>query len=381
MLEVERGLSPPSKMKTCSHFLRLAVIGSSAIGMLPMSVPSLKADTYSPVSGFVKFPCPGGSDTVISVPFHRSPRWEGLLSADPSSVGTTRMRLDLAGAPALVGSELIDAPHWLYCRDGGGAKGRHLFVVAHGADFVEVEATAADLDGLVSGGRVSVIPAWTLATLFPPGSQTAFHPSSGPLLSQRGSELLRFDTVGSGTSLAPARRYYVTHTVWREVGDYAVDAGSTILAPGEAFIVRHAVGAAATTVITQERVYGEAVSLPLRVAGTMAQDTMVAPPRPVAMNLDQLDLGGGLFTESASTDPADRKDELLVYDSLASGLNTEPATTYFRTAGQWLKAGTNAPAGAATIHPATGLLIRKAPGGAPAILLWQNLPGYDLTTP
>ena len=381
MLVSERDLSPPSKMKTCSPLRRLTVIGSLAIGALSMPTSPATAATLSPVTGFLKFLCPGGSDTVVSVPFHRSPRWDGLLSGPPVGAGAGRMRLDLAGSPAFAGSELTDAPHWLYCRDGGGAKGRHFLVVARGADFVELQATAADLDGLTTNGRISLIPAWTLAGLFPPGAQTAFHPSTGPLLSQRGSELLTFDANGNGSSLAPAHRYYVTNSAWQEVGEYAADAGGTVLAPGEAFVVRHATGSLATTLLFLERVYGETVTLPLRIGGAWSQDTMLALPRPVTIALDQLDFGAGQFTESSSTDPADRKDELLVYDSLALGLNKMPAITYFRTAGQWVKAGPNTPAGAETIAPASGLLIRKAPGGAPAILQWANLPTYDLTAP
>jgi len=228
---------------------------------------------------------------------------------------------------------------------------------------------------------VTIVPAWTLETLFPPASQTTFHASTGPLATQRGSELVLFDATTAGINLAPTRRFYATASDWFEVGTYApVD--SIVLTPGQAFIVRHAPGAGATTFTAASLIEEGAVALGLPVSNSLARDSVYAPPRPVALTLNELDLTAGVFVESSSTAPADRRDLLMTFDNTTPGQNKLPAATYFRTGGQWVRdlAGFP-PSGTALIEPGQGILIRKAPAAASAVLQWTNLPVYDLHTP
>lgn len=366
-----------------SRLLVFSPVKGSLFGVLmALTVSSLSeaAGAYSPVFGFLKYDCPASSDTVVSVPFHPSPRWAGRLSAVPSDQGSNVVRLSLKDSPSFATGELTDAPHWLLCRDAAGPEGRHFAIVAHGANTVDIAAAPADLGSLGLDGLVSVVPAWTLDRLFPPDTQTTLHASAGPLASVRVSELLFFDAATAGTSLAPTRRFYVTNTAWYEVGSFA-EAGGTVIAPGQAFIVRHPAGVAMTEFVANQQVYGDIVSLSVRVANGKAADTMLAPPRPIPMTLDQLDLGPGIFEESASTDPGDRKDQLLVYDNANVLQNKGPSATYFRSGGQWLSDGTNTASGSQSIEPSAGLLIRKAAGVSDQILRWANAPTYDVSAP
>lgn len=108
----------------------------------------------------------------------------------------------------------------------------------------------------------------------------------------------------------------------------------------------------------------------------------MAPPRPVAITLGQIDLDNGLFEESASSDPADRADELLVYDNTELALNKQPSAIYFRSGGQWLEDAPGYPvADAVVLEPSAGLLIRKAAGGTDLELYWSNAPTYDIDAP
>lgn len=370
----------------------LSVIATGATGFpstalrasllsLSMAVSGAFAATvYSPVVGFLKFVCPAGSDTVVSVPFHPSPRWAGRLLSAPTDQGGGVFRFDLKDSPSFANNELTSSPHLLYCRDASGPEGRHFPIVAHAADSVDVSAAAADLAGLTSDGLVSVIPGWTLDSLLPPASQTALHPSTGPLATERVSELLFFDDATAGTDLAPSRRFYVTASGWFEVGGFA-DAGSTSIAPGQAFVIRHPAGVAATAFLPSQQVYGGKVALAIPVANGVARDTMLGLPRPVPLTLDQLDFAPGQFVESASTAPGDREDQLLVFDNAATGLNKLPSATYYRSGGQWLRAGTDVASGSVQIEPSAGLLLRKAAGGADAVAYWVNAPTYDVTAP
>ena len=352
---------------------------TALIWMLALS-QSETAEVYSPVFGFLKYDCPANSDTVVSVPFHSSPRWAGRLSDAPSNQGGNVMRLSLKDSPSFATGELTDTPHLFLCRDQAGPTGRYFDIVAHGANTVDISALPADLGALTTDGLISIVPAWTLDRLFPADTQTTFHASGGPLASDRVSELLFFDDLTPGTSLAPTRRFYVTDAAWFEVGSFG-EAGSTVVLPGQAFIVRHPSGVAMTEFVANQQVFGEVVSLPVRVANGKARDTMLALPRPVTVTLDQLDLGPGVFEESSSTDPGDRKDQLLVFDNASVLQNKGPSATYFRSGGQWLRDGTNAQSGSQSIEPSAGLLIRKAAGGSDQVLQWANAPTYDVTAP
>lgn len=339
------------------------------------------ADVYSPVVGFLRFQCPSDSDTRVSVPFHPAPRWVGRLDSAPADAGGGRVRLELKDTPGFAPGELTDATHFLLCRDPSGPEGRHFRIAAHGENHIDIVAGLGELGALAQDGLVSVIPGWTLANLFPPDTQTTFHPSAGRLATQRGSELLLFDRTTPGTDLAPSRRFYVTDQGWFEVGTFA-SADKVVLAPGEAFVVRHPPGVAATDFFASEQVYGGVVSLPIRVSASGPVDTWVALPRPVTITLDELDFGAGQFEESPGTAPEDRRDQLLLFDNAEASRNKAPAAVYFRSGGQWLRdAAGFPPAGAVEIEPSAGLLVRKAQGGADAILHWANAPTYDVTAP
>ena len=341
----------------------------------------LAKDTVSPAVGFLRFDCLSGSDTPLSVPFQRPARWSGRLGAAPAVQGTGSVRVTLAGTPAFAAGELLAARHLLFIRDSAGPVGRHFLIIGHTASTIDLAASPGFIDGLAEGDLVSVVPGWTLATLFPPATQTTFHPSGGPLATQRGSELLFYNNTGEGTGLAPSRRFFVTSSGWFEVGDYAA-ADEVAILPGQAFVVRHREGAAATTFVPFDEVPPSTVSLPVAVSGNSAQESSMAPPRPVTSTLDQLGLADPVFTESASSALVDRKDELLVFDGVGAGINRGPSAVYFRSGGQWLRDTAGFPvSGTTLLEPSEGLLIRKAPGTAPAVLWWNQLPVYDLTAP
>lgn len=352
----------------------------AALALLLAGPLDARADALSPVVGVLRFPCPGGSDTVVSAPFHPAPRWVGRLSAAPTDAGSGLVRLDIEGNPGFAPGELTDTAHFLYCPGGTSAAGRHFVITAHTGNSVDIAAALGDLGGLLIGGRIAILPAWTLDTLFPVATQTALHPSSNALASQRGSEVLLFDSQTAGTSLAPARRFFLTPTGWLEAGSYA-PAGEEIIIPGQPFVIRHPSGAAATTFTAVQQVYGEPVTIPIRVRAGGAQDSSIGLPRPVPTKLSELDLES-IVTNSASTAPADRKDEVRIYDNALAGQNKGPLAVYFRVSGQWVKDAAGFPAaGDDLIDPAAGILIRKAAAVADGTVLWVNQPRYDVTAP
>lgn len=353
-------------------------------GLFLVATGNLRAaEVFSPVFGFLKFDCPANSDTVVSAPFHRAPRWAGRAAGSPIDQGGGTARLSLKDSPSFAAGELTSSPHFLYCRDtSGDHRGRHFRIVQHGADTIDVTASLAELGTLTTDGLVSVIPAWTLETLFPPGTQTTLHASTGPLATDRVSELLFFDATTVGTSLAPSRRFYVTATGWFEVGTFS-GVGNTVIEPGQAFLIRHPAGVAMTTFVPNQQVYGGLVTVAIGGAAAEAgRDTMIGLPRPVSLTLDDLDFAPGQFVESATTAVGDRKDQLLVFDNAEALRNKQPDAVYFRSGGQWLSAAPGSPAaGSQAIEPSAGLLLRRAAGTGTTPILWVNSPTYDVTAP
>jgi uncharacterized protein (TIGR02597 family) len=364
-----------------NHFPRSILLSWLAITTFSTPAWSDAKDLVTPAVGYLRFDCLPASDTPLSVPFQRPSRWSGKLAAAPVDQGGGTVRLTLTGSPAFANGELTAAPHLLLSRAPAGAIGRHFAITAHSAASVDLAATPADLAGLINEDQISIIPAWTLATLFPAASQSTFHLSTGPLATQRGSELLFFNDVGEGINLAPSRRFYLTAAGWFEAGSY-LSANDQVILPGQAFAVRHRTGAAATTFVPFDEVSGNIISLALPVAAGKADDAMVAPPRPTPVTLDQLDLTGLIFVESSSTAIGDRKDQLILFDATVAEMNRRPSAIYFRNGGQWKQDTTGFPSSGTTqIEPSAGLLIRKAAGTTASIPRWSNAPAYDLTTP
>jgi uncharacterized protein (TIGR02597 family) len=332
-------------------------------------------------SGFLRVLCKGGSDTRVSVPFHPVAKWAGPISADPAAAGAGAMRLSMGFPPAILDGSFAASLHYVYVRAVSSAEGRHFPIVAHSAGTIDIAAEAADLAGLAAGGRIEILPGWTLDRLFPPGQQTTIHPSTGRLSSGRGSEILFFDDEGEGIRLAPSRRFFLNEDGWIEVGGYEA-AGNVPVMPGRAFLIRHPAGSADTSFVAMQQVYTGPVSLPVRVDSGSRQDTTVAPPRPAPVALASLDLDAATFEESPALDGGSRRDELLVYDNTTADINKKPSAVYFRSGGKWIQDTTGYPdADAVAIEPSSGLLLRKAQGGGDLVLRWTSRPAHDLTQP
>lgn len=338
-------------------------------------------DLYSPVAGYLKIECPGGTDTRVSAPFHPVAAWSGPLAGAPQSVGGGIVRL-MVNLPPEIGVGAFSAtPHWVLCKAVSAAAGRHFLITAHNGTSIDVEGVPADWAGVNAGAQIEVIPAWTLDGLFPPGQQSTFHLSTGRLAPDRGSELLLFSQVGKGTQLAPSRRFFITTSGWTSVDGFT-GAGETIIAPGEAFIIRHPAGRPATEFVVGQQVYGEVVRIGLRVSDGTRQDTTAAPPRPVKIILEDLEFSPGVFEESVSTDPTLRKDELIIFDNTAEGINKAPAGIFFRSGGQWVEDIAGFPvANLVEIEPSAGLVIRKSTGPLDQTVQWANPAPYDLSIP
>jgi len=331
--------------------------------------------TTDPV-GFSKVTCKGGSDTVVSVPFHRNPVFTGKIGAMPTTVGTGAV-ITPAGIVSLSANAFTATPHYLRFQNGG-MDGACFEITANSSTSITIEFGGASLGGLSQGESFDVIPHWTLETLLPKASQTTLHPSTGKLPPGRKSSLMLADATREGIRLAPDRLFFVNSQGWFQAAGGFPAADDVPVKPGQVLVIRHKTGAADTVFRTTERVHRYDYPTILTSGPEGPQDHAVGLMRPVAVKLSDLDLDGIAFLDSLSAAPADRKDELLLFDNAVVALNKAPSKTFFRVAGQWVEdaGGAFPAANGVLIPPSTAIVIRKAATSTERTLVWINSPRY-----
>ena len=331
---------------------------------------------FSDPVGFNKIVCPGGSDTALGIPFHQTPIFEGKSKGLPSVTKSSAV-ITPKGNPSLPANAFVSAPHYLRFTSGP-MSGLWYRVTANSSVNVTIEIGSDDVSALRSGDAFDIIPFWTLATLFPPSTQEALHASSGRLPNSRESRLLLASVTSEGIQLAPDRIYFVTNVGWYQASAGFPSADDIVIEPSQVLIVRHKEGAADTVFYALNQVHLYKHSSRVRSRADGPQDTFFALMRPVAVKLAELDLDSSVFTDSISTDPRDRHDELHLYDNLTAAINKTGGTIFFRVGGVWHKDdGITYPVSDdEVIPPANALVLRRKATETGSTDVWVNTPRY-----
>ncbi len=344
--------------------------------MLAFLVSLGKADEIvTAVVGFNVTDCPAGSDTIVSVPFHRPVSGIGTLTGVPQIEGDSATVM-VAGSPEFADGRFTMEPHFLRFTGGSARAGWHYLVSSHGLQSLVIDLGGDDLAGVADGDAFELVPYWTLASLFPTGNET-IHESTGLLLNERATEVFFFDRESVALNLAPNRKFFRIDIGWREVAPGFPDADHVVVTPGTSFVIRHPAVAQPTRFTAHQWVETGNQAYVLATDALRARDHHLGSARPVPVKLADLDLEPPVFVESASTDPGDRADELHVFDNTLAAVNRQAAAVYFRAGGQWVRDESGYPASDnVEIDAGVGLMIRKAPtaGGTPVI--WVNTPRY-----
>lgn len=335
------------------------------------------ADVATNIGGFHVVVCPGGSDTIVSAPFYRPASFSGAVSESPSINGDTATILIL-GNISLQANAFSGTPHYLRFVGDSVLSGMSFPVTGNGSASVTIDLSGGELGDVAVYDRFEVIPHWTLDSLFGPGNELAVHQSGSVLRADRRSEVLFFDETSTGIDLSPDRIFFRTAQGWVEAGGDYPPAGGVIIPPGKPIVIRHRTGEPATRFTTFQWVNtGRTISqLKTRVSG--GQDIAIGLDRPVRVKLSDLGLEeNGAFVESVGTDPADRKDELHLFDNSVAAINKAPSAVYFRVAGHWHRDVTGFPlADDDEVESGSGLMIRKAATAAGSTAVWLNTPRY-----
>ncbi len=336
---------------------------------------STAQEVVSGIFGFNKLTLIGGSDTFVSLPFARLPDSTVLVSSTSSS-----NIIQVQGTPGWTNNQFVYAvgaqSNSYYVRiESGALEGRYFNVTSNTTNTLTVDLNGGSLAGLTFSNQVSVIPHWTLASVF--GSE-----GNGIVLSTsttlRKTEVLVPSFNGTGINLSAATTYfYYTNAGsvnWRRVGA-STNCNDDIIRPNGYLLIRHKAGPN-TTFVSLGDVILTKVNIPLVVNASNKQDNFVSMPRPLDLSLNDSGLiASGAFVPSTSTTL--RKDELLVFDNAATNVNKSAASTFFYFTGSssWRKVGLTNDYGTSNIfQPGSGFIIRKA--ASAVIPVWTNSPTY-----
>lgn len=337
---------------------------------LPLLTASIQADVLVPgYSGFQRITLVGNSDSILAAPFARAEVAGGRAAS------VTASQVFFQGSPAWQPGQFVYAEgtqnDYFYLLITSGTKeGSSYPITGNDASSVTVDLEGDNLSTLAAGDVLSIVPYWTLSTLFPGGS--GIHATTTP--GTRNTEVLLPDLNATGINSSPARTFYFWNNAWFEVGQGTAPRDHQVIPSDSYFIVRHNIAANTEWLATGAVIAGD-LRLPIGVNPAAKRDNAFGLQRPTSVTLaDSGLIASGAFT--ASPTPGNRTDELFVYDNGLVQKNKSPSATYYYWNGAWRKVG----AGSAIFDttpvftPGTGFLIRKkAVASAPE---WTNAPNY-----
>ena len=353
---------------------QLLVVALACIGCASLSAQT--TITTDPV-GFTTTSCLGNSDTYLGIPFTRPPEFTGTVQSANANT------LTINGTPRWSNNQFVYAPssqpkhYYVLIGNGGTAnpKEGHIYqITSNGPNTLLVDATSDNLAGIVANTQVTIIPYWTLATIFPASDAgVSFTPTSSPPTYKT---LLRFPNYSApGINQPYAAEYYFNNSAWRLVSDgfsSPPDHGDDPLLPDGFFVVRHANKAQTLPLRALGSVLMEKMAVPLFAAQTGKQDNLVAMIRPVDVSLDATGLApiDNTFVQN---------DQLLLFNNARRQLNKRPDKIYTYNDGWRLSTDPVGDRGKDVILAGSAMIVRKvaSPNGP---IFWTNSPTYVTAT-
>jgi uncharacterized protein (TIGR02597 family) len=354
--------------------------------------------TTDPV-GFTTTTLLANSDTLISIPFTRPVEFTGAVESIAGNVIT------VSGGPGWTSNQFVYSagtqPKTYFVRIGEGAapnpkEGHGYLVTANGTDTLVVNTSTDTLAGIAAGTRVTVIPYWTPATIFPPSdANISFTPTV--LTSSYKTQILVPQNGSAGINL-PMTTYFFSNNVdgtpnnigWRVVGSNQTDRGDDPLQPSGYFVVRNLNGSPSLPLKGIGAVLTKKFATPLRSLASQAQDNAVSMIRPIAVTLNQTGLspsdGSFVATPPSGETRGERltlKDQLLLFDNSVAAFDKHPSAIYYYSEGSGQRAGWKllgdplaGPHGDDIIPAGSAMVLRKAKTAADTTVFWINAPTY-----
>ncbi len=357
-------------MKTKNSFLlSVAAIAGFLIG----HAASAQSVTTEPV-GFITDSLVGNSDTFISLPLTRPAAFVGGIA---SAAGAT---ISVSGNPWTANQFVYASgsqPNHYYALIGpatsANPKEGHTYpIVSNTTSSITVALGQDTVAGIPANAQVSVIPNWSLNTVFPAAdANVSFTPTT--TAAQYKTQVRVPDVSASGINLPYTTYFYSDNAApgevgWRLVNDNTTDHGDDALLPDSHFVARNLNGAPTLPLVNLGSVLQKKLTTPLvtRTGGQQDNPVGILRPLDVALNATGLNLADGSFGPN---------DQLLLFNNAVAGFDKSPSAIYVQTAaanGPWrLSTDLVNDRGNEIIPAGTGFIVRKGVGnGQPDF--WTN---------
>ncbi len=330
----------------------------------PLAGLSAQAATaLSPAAGFFRLSAAPGSDTSLAIPLHlRSSGGGRVVSATATSLS-----LDI---PGLVEGQYLPSATGTYYAQfvSGNLEGATYSILSHEAGVFHLETKGDDLTShplgaIVVGSSADVVRIrkyWTVSQIFgetPAALNSVLSVSGGVYL--EGDALLLPDTTSIGVEKrAGSLIAHLANAGWRRAGDAQNDAGTTVLPPGESFIVRRTSPLPAEILVLGYVHQGRFITSFPELPNTAEHDVAVSLVQPEAVAL----VNSGLFGEGVRSSVLPSAsllapgDLLLDYADTRSGFGRPPARRFFVFNGNWIER--ESLAGNELLKPGVGYVLR-----------------------
>jgi uncharacterized protein (TIGR02597 family) len=275
---------------------------------------------------------------------------------------------------ALIGSDVTS---------GTTAKQGSMYLITSNSSNTLTLNTNGDDISVVSGSAsVSVIPYWTLATVFSASNANiSFTPTTS--LSNQQTQLMFPNYAANGINASAQSIYFFYNGAWRLAQDsISNDHSNDVILPNTYFTVRNP-AATTGTLVTLGAVPMGTIAVNLATQASGPQDNCVSVLRPIGATLANSGLvSSGAFAPTLQL--AQRADTLLVFDNTQIGFNKAASAIYFYYSNGtnigWRQAGQpiTTDFGSTPLPVGSGFVIRKAQVAGASTQVWQHTAPYPI---
>jgi uncharacterized protein (TIGR02597 family) len=334
-------------------------------------IPLLSSATTisSDVVGYVKTTVKSHSDLNISVPFVK----EIFPSSKISQVTKGEILLSHT-----VGN--IEAGKYFIHLTTGALAGQWFTIIYSTANTIEVAEDIEQMGALVDD-EFSILPFWTIDTLFPDGGNI---PKSSNVYLPT-SQLLTYNVNADGINISPSNAY-IYHSGeqgtagWYDMNNLSDLKGATILHPGSYITIRNTEDYDINITLAGV-VQMNAFANLVKSSSSYTQDNLIPYPYPSAITLGESDLIENEIIR-ASPNVFLPTDQLLIHNLSNTGYNQAPSTAIIYHDGTQGLAGWydmnnlgGGPIDNYVIEPLSTLIIRRQTGDD-ELLIWKPTPPY-----
>ena len=277
---------------------------------------------YTTPVGYVTVDIPANSDSNVGQPLTRPPALQALATSAAAGIVTVPASAGLVADQFVFSAPTQVNSYYLLVR-GGSLNGRIFDIVDNSTTTITIDSGAVNISSITN---FSVIPFWTLSTLFPGGAGVG---NSVDIFEANG--LVQFKSPDATGINRPILKNYFHYTGTDEAGTGWYDNDDLSLGlqnnltidPSLAARIRN--NGALKQVVISGQVPASSLTTPIVTAAT-ANDNYVTVQFPLNVTLAQSGLAAVV---TPSTDIFEAIDLVQIFDETAPGINKPVLNSYF----------------------------------------------------